>query len=268
MAVAYGHATWGEIVAGWPSVVHAVATLLIVQVGSNAVNQGTDLVEDRVNRPYRALPRGVVSSSEALAVGHVLWFFAILRAATLGFAFGVFVTLIVAVSYSYSSPPLRLKASPWMGNIGIALARGVFGFLAAWSVFGPVSAPEPWIVGFVLWLFLLGAATAKDFGDEAGDRSAGVRTLVVAYGPAKAAWLSLPFALSPILVVPVMGRIGWIAVDVFAYLGASFLVVVFVRSLVLHQGSANRVLEAGKPWVRGYVALMGIMVMFAWRGFV
>jgi 4-hydroxybenzoate polyprenyltransferase len=56
---------------------------------------------------------------------------------------------------------------------------------------------EPWFIGSIFGLFLLGASTTKDFADTAGDAEGGCRTLPIVYGVRRAAWM-----ISPSFVVP------------------------------------------------------------------
>jgi 4-hydroxybenzoate polyprenyltransferase len=56
---------------------------------------------------------------------------------------------------------------------------------------------EPWYIGFIYFVFLLGATTTKDFADIEGDRAAGCITLPVRYG---ATWSAR--AISPAFIVP------------------------------------------------------------------
>jgi 4-hydroxybenzoate polyprenyltransferase len=267
MNVAYGNVTWPAVLVDWRHLAYGVATLLMVQIGGNFVNQATDQ-EDEINRKYRPVVRGWVSREEASTIGHLLWFFAILRAATMGPAFGALVTALVATSYAYSSPPLRLKQRPWGGNISVALARGMLGFLAAWSLWGNPLDPHPWVAGAVLTLFLVGATTAKDFADEAGDRAHGVRNLVVQYGPRRAAWMSLPFILSPVVTIGLAAALGWLFVNTVAYLVATLVVLTFAYHLIYSHGTANKVLEGNRPWMWMYFSLLALQVVFAVEGFI
>ena len=57
---------------------------------------------------------------------------------------------------------------------------------------------EPWFIGAIFGLFLLGASTTKDFADMEGDARGGCRTLPIIYGVRRAAWM-----ISPSFVVPV-----------------------------------------------------------------
>ena len=61
---------------------------------------------------------------------------------------------------------------------------------------------EPWYIGLVIGLFLLGAASTKDFADIEGDRAGGCRTLPIVYGVKKAAWIISPFFVLPWLLLP------------------------------------------------------------------
>jgi len=66
---------------------------------------------------------------------------------------------------------------------------------------------EPWYIGFIYFVFLLGATTTKDFADVEGDRAAGCITLPVRYG---ATWSAR--AISPSFVIP------WLLMPLGVYL--------------------------------------------------
>lgn len=245
---------------------HGLGTLILAQIGSNYVNQAHDVEEDRINKPYRPIPRGLVTPDEAQALGHVAWIVAVLRAATLTPWFGVLVTGIVLASHAYSAPPLRAKDHPWINNLVIALPRGLLGVPAAWTVVAPVTAAPPWAAGAVLFVFLIGASATKDFHDVDGDQAARNPTLPVLYGPRRAAWIVAFFSLTPIATLPFALRAGVLTMPgplVLAVLASSTLLAV----TVLHRtGDTNEVLEGDKPWAMMYVTLMVMMTGFAWPG--
>ncbi len=62
---------------------------------------------------------------------------------------------------------------------------------------------EPWFIGLIFMLFLLGASTTKDFSDMEGDRAGGCRTLPIKYGVRRSAWMIAPFFVLPWLLMPV-----------------------------------------------------------------
>jgi 4-hydroxybenzoate polyprenyltransferase len=83
-------------------------------------------------------------------------------------------------------------------NLIIALIRGWLLKVAGWAVIATVlHSIEPWYIGFIYFVFLLGATTTKDFADIEGDRVAGCITLPVKYG---ATWSAR--AIAPAFVVP------------------------------------------------------------------
>jgi 4-hydroxybenzoate polyprenyltransferase len=60
---------------------------------------------------------------------------------------------------------------------------------------------EPWYIGAIFGLFLLGASTTKDFADMAGDARGGCRTLPIVYGVRRAAWMISPSFILPFLLI-------------------------------------------------------------------
>jgi 4-hydroxybenzoate polyprenyltransferase len=89
-----------------------------------------------------------------------------------------------------------------IANWTIAIPRGCLLKVAGWSMVASVYHLEPWYIGVVFMLFLLGAATTKDFSDMPGDRAGGCQTLPVRYGVKAAAWMIAPFFFLPWLLIP------------------------------------------------------------------
>jgi 4-hydroxybenzoate polyprenyltransferase len=173
----------------------------VFNAGSNALNQIYDLEIDRVNKAKRPLPSGRMTIGEA-------WSFTVAAyALTLVLAWLVapggrhecfwIVLVAIVATYVYSVPPLRTKQYGMWANITIAIPRGVLLKVAGWSAAKTVIGLEPWFIGSIFGLFLLGASTTKDFADMEGDRRGGCRTLPIIYGVRRAAWM-----ISPSFVVP------------------------------------------------------------------
>ena len=107
-------------------------------------------------------------------------------------------------TFVYSAPYLgRTKRLGMTANWTIAIPRGCLLKVAGWSMVASVIHPEPWFIGSVFMLFLVGAATTKDFSDMEGDRVGGCQTLPVRYGVKRAAWMISPFFVFPWLLIPV-----------------------------------------------------------------
>jgi 4-hydroxybenzoate polyprenyltransferase len=101
----------------------------------------------------------------------------------------------------YSCPPLRTKQRGIWANVTIAVPRGVLLKVAGWSCVKTIFGFEPWFIGAIFGLFLLGASTTKDFADMEGDARGGCRTLPIIYGVERAAWMISPSFVLPFLMI-------------------------------------------------------------------
>jgi 4-hydroxybenzoate polyprenyltransferase len=179
----------------------------VLNAASNALNQIYDLEIDRVNKPKRPLPSGRLSPAGA-------WIFAAAAyAAALALAWFVapggrhecfwIVLVAAAITVLYSVPPFRTKRLGIWANVTIAIPRGVLLKVAGWSAVKTVFGAEPWFIGAIFGLFLLGASTTKDFADMEGDARGACRTLPIVYGVSRAAWLIAPSFIVPFVLIAV-----------------------------------------------------------------
>jgi 4-hydroxybenzoate polyprenyltransferase len=164
---------------------------------SNGINQIFDLEVDRINKPWRMLPSNKLSFGEAWTIS--LLFLAV--ALQLAYRISVQTLMIVVaasiLTFIYSAPPLRTKSRGFLANITVAIPRGTLLIVAGWSTVKDILQPEPWLVGSIFGLFMLGAVSTKDFSDIEGDRKGGCNTLPVKYGIRAASWLISPFFVLP-----------------------------------------------------------------------
>lgn len=186
----------------WITVGYASATIAIVNAASNALNQATDVEADKISKPYRPIPRGIVKPDEAQSLAYILYLLALLRSATINVWFGIFIFLIMIFTVTYSLPP-RMKKYLFINQIWIAIPRGMFGILAAWSVFGDPFTPTPLIIGALATTYLIGGMATKDIVDSRADRQTGTRTLINTYGNKKTALICFPFMFFPFLFIPI-----------------------------------------------------------------
>ena len=195
---------WSASLLTAPLLGSAMAALL--NAGNNALNQIYDLEIDRVNKPKRPLPSG------RLTVAQAWWFTNVTYALALVLAWLVapraagtnasgWSLVAVVCTYIYSVPPLRTKRLGIWANVTIAIPRGVLLKVAGWSSVKTIVGVEPWYIGAIFGLFLLGATTTKDFADMEGDRRGGCRTLPIQYGVRRAAWMISPSFVVPFLMI-------------------------------------------------------------------
>jgi 4-hydroxybenzoate polyprenyltransferase len=191
-----------------------------MNAASNAINQVYDLEIDRLNKPGRPLVTGELTLREAWGFTWVFYALALIPvwlvvpypydtlaeklAAPIGLRACFFIYLAgLLFTFVYSAPQLgRTKTRGMLANWTIAIPRGMLLKVAGWGMVAPVWYAEPWYIGAVFALFLLGAASTKDFADIEGDRAGGCRTLPIIHGVKKAAWIMSPFFVLPWLLVP------------------------------------------------------------------
>jgi len=226
---------WGSVHNPDPSHAVSLSVILTVALGSlcasflnaasNALNQIYDLEIDRINKPSRPLVTGALSLREAwaatwvwylLAIGPT-WLVVVYPYTSLGaklfaplpFHECLFIYLAGMVfTFMYSAPALgRTKRSGILANLTIAIPRGCLLKVAGWSMVAHIFSTEPWFIGSVFMLFMIGAATTKDFSDIEGDRAGGCETLPIRYGVRTAARMISPFFVLPWLLLPLGARL-------------------------------------------------------------
>jgi 4-hydroxybenzoate polyprenyltransferase len=177
----------------------------VLNAASNAVNQIYDLEIDRINKPKRPLPSGRLSLRDAWVFTLVTYAIALVLAWFVepGGRHECFWIVVVATTITilYSVPPFRTKRLGIWANVTIAIPRGVLLKVAGWSAVKTIVGAEPWYIGAIFGLFLLGASTTKDFADMEGDARGGCRTLPIIYGVRRAAWMISPSFVVPFLMI-------------------------------------------------------------------
>jgi geranylgeranylglycerol-phosphate geranylgeranyltransferase len=188
----------------------------LLNAASNALNQITDLDIDRVNKPERPIPSGRMSIRTAAAIAALLYIICLV-VSYIAVGPGFFLVIVIGAIFSlaYSIPPIRTKNNPILANPTMAIPRGILLILAGYvaqleltrelTTFGEHTAllwnATPWAAGIIMFLFLLGAASTKDFADIEGDEAHGARTIPVVLGVKRAAWFMAPFFVIPYLLI-------------------------------------------------------------------
>jgi len=301
---------WGSAHNPDPSRSLTLSVILTVVLGSlcasflnaanNSLNQIYDLEIDRINKPGRPLVTGELSIRQGWIFTWLMYLLGVLPTwlvvvypytswrekllAPLGAHECFFIYLVALVStFVYSVPALgRTKAHPLGANITIAIPRGCLLKVAGWTMVAHafaspphyLASAEPWFIGSIFMLFLLGAASTKDFSDIEGDRAGGCRTLPIAFGVRKAAWMIAPFFVFPWLLMLLGCRI-----DDPLSLGhriltgnATFLTVLgvvlaiwgaYTVYLIVRNPDELTSTENHPSWRHMYLMMMGAQVGFA-----
>ncbi|MHA1377056.1 MAG: UbiA family prenyltransferase [Candidatus Helarchaeota archaeon] len=169
---------------------------------SNVVNQIFDIEVDKINKPFRPLPNNRISVLSAKIFAIILVASALIIAISLNFIVFIIEFATACITFFYSAPPLRFKSRGILSNISIAIPRGLLLIVAGWSIFGEYTNPIPWFIGSIFGLYILGAASTKDFADIEGDKKFNINTLPVKYGAVTTAKIISPFFIFPFLLIP------------------------------------------------------------------
>jgi len=260
--------SWRWALVVYPALGAVMAAVL--NAASNGLNQIFDLEIDRVNKPRRPLPSGRLTLAQAwgftAAAFLVAWLLAWLIAP--GGRHECFWLVIGAtvITSLYSVPPFRTKRLGIWANLTIAVPRGAMLKVAGWSTVKTIAGVEPWYIGMIFGLFLLGATTTKDFADMEGDRQGGCRTLPIRYGVVRAAWMISPSFVVPFLMIPAGAWTG-ILTGNFWLLQLLGLVMttygVYVCYLMLRRPEELAVEENHVSWAHMYRMMFVAQIGFA-----
>jgi len=170
---------------------------------SNINNQIHDRELDSLqpHKKSRPIPSGEVGIDEALSIVVVLMI------TTLGLAwfffppfYGAILSVILAFSWMYNSPPLSLKTRLFWSNFAIATPRGALGIIAAYSAFADPLDSRILVPALAFGVYVFGANTFKDYEDCEVDKQMGVRNFCTIFGREKASLIVLPFLYVPFLI--------------------------------------------------------------------
>jgi 4-hydroxybenzoate polyprenyltransferase len=265
---AYPREPWSPALVWMPLVGALVAAIL--NAASNGLNQIYDFEIDRINKPRRPLPSGRLTLRQAwaftIATFLVAWTLAWVVAPVGRHEFFWLVVSASLITTLYSVPPFRTKRLGIWANVTIAIPRGVLLKVAGWSTVKTIAGEEPWYIGAIFGLFLLGATTTKDFADMEGDRRGGCRTLPIVFGVERAAWMISPSFVVPFLLIPV-GAWSGILTGHFWLLQALGAVMtgygLYVCYLMLRRPHELAIDENHVSWAHMYRMMLVAQVGFA-----
>jgi geranylgeranylglycerol-phosphate geranylgeranyltransferase len=204
----------GGAASSWLFFLFAGVTGALVAAGANAINDVFDIEIDRINRPDRPLPRGVLTPHDAWR----MWM--IVSVAALGInlfldSTALLIALLsIALLYFYSA---RLKRTVLAGNLVIGLMTGMT-FVYGGVVVGRVGhAVVPAVFAFLL---NFARELLKDVEDIEGDRKEHAVTLPVKYG------ITPALLLATVSLLVLMS--ATIAAAIFALYNSAFLFIVLL----------------------------------------
>ena len=210
-----------------------VPIVVFITAAGNVFNDLCDLEIDRINRPDRPLPSGMVTA----------WAAGILAASL--FAAGLVLTIpaglpcvIIAVANSllllfYAR---ALKRTALWGNVAVSyLSASIYPFGGALAGLAGLERTLP--LAGITFLAMLARELLKDAEDVAGDSAAGAKTIPIVYGVKKTGVVAYACAL---------GAIAFSLLPVVPWWGPPYLIGIGAADVVILFGAA-RALRCATP---------------------
>lgn len=167
----------------------------LITAAANSINDYYDLEIDRVNKPYRPLPAGMIRPGLVPGIALIEFTAGILAGAFINVTAFSIALIFSLLLYFYSA---YLKRVPLWGNILVSLASAmafIYGGVAVNRV------PRTIIPAAFAFFFHLGREIIKDVQDMEGDARVNARTFPLVYGKTRALTVaSVNFLLLMILI--------------------------------------------------------------------
>ncbi len=243
------------------------ACAALLNAANNTLNQIYDLEIDRINKPKRPLPAGDLTLRQA-------WVFTWIM-----FAIGLLPTWLV-VPYPFTTWSAKFFAPVAQHEcFFIYFAAFISTFVysvpafgrtkahpAGWTMVARATTLEPWFIGSIFMLFLLGAASTKDFSDMKGDAAGGVRTLPIVLGVRRAAYTIAPFFFVPWLLMPIGAWSGILTGNHIALIVLGVLLPLwgtYTLWLIVRNPDELTATENHPSWRHMYLMMMAAQIGFA-----
>jgi geranylgeranylglycerol-phosphate geranylgeranyltransferase len=236
------------------SLLLAAISATLITGGGNVLNDLCGLQEDRINKPQRPLPAGIVSSTTAI----ILTFFLLLGGLILGFLLPspapwiVLVAVIALIGYNF-----WLKRVPLLGNLVVSALGGlafVYGGFAAHAY-----PPSRWPALFAV-LFHLGREILKDLEDIPGDQVLMGSTIPLSWGKSTARILITGIYATLMILTPLPALIDIYGNIYFALACLLNLLLIYVL-IRLRQASTPKILRHLNHTLKGGM-ILGLLAFF------
>ena len=201
LSVLVGTSGYGLKAHAW-DIVLAVVSAMLIASGGNSLNDYYDYEIDKVNRPQRPLPAGLLQPKTAVYLGSAEIILGLVLAYFIGIKSLVLALAVSVLLWLYAA---RGKMMGLFGNLTVALICGlafVYGGLTVENV-GISLFPA----GFA-FLMTLPREIVKDVQDRSGDLSQGAKTLPITWGPERSLKLAAAVLMVLITLTPVPYLLG------------------------------------------------------------
>ncbi len=161
----------------WSRVALAAFVVATIQGAGNTLNDIFDYEADVINKPWRPLPAGKITTREASRLTGALILAGLVTALFLG-VHNLLLAIVVAVTlYAYAA---FLKQTLLIKNLVVATASALTVVYGAMAV-GRLNQSVYLLVA-IIFLGILAREILKDMADVDGDMATGTRTVPIAWG--------------------------------------------------------------------------------------
>lgn len=218
----------------WQILIGGIIGILVTAAG-NIINDYYDIEVDKINRPHRILPSGILSPAIALLFFVLFNLVALLLSTLLGFGLFIIVTITLLLLYLYS---FKLKNIPLVGNLVVAFLTGlafIFGSLIVGNIFCGIF---PAVFAFMINMM---RELIKDIEDVDGDRVVDISTYPIKYGVVNSVNLVSIIGVSLIVLttLPYLFKIYNVTYFVFVMLIVNSILLFVIAILRINPSKYN-----------------------------
>lgn len=217
------------------NLIYAGISGAIAAAGGNVINDYMDIEIDRINKPDRALPSGILTNKEVLLLYSVF----IAASVVLAILINIYALIVVIISnlliFLYS---FRIKRVPLLGNIFVAFFTGLAFIYGGIAVNNLLYALIPAVFAFMINLI---RELVKDMEDVIGDRAQNIITFPQKYGFKKTNFLTVGLAVILMLltVIPFVFNIYKIEYFIVVMLTVNLMLVYFISKIGTENSKGN-----------------------------
>jgi 4-hydroxybenzoate polyprenyltransferase len=235
----------------WRQIVWMIVAMVSARSAAMGFNRLVDARMDALNprTAMREIPTGALSRREAMTFVFLSALIFMFAAARLNSLCGLLSPVALLIVFWYSLA--KRYTSYTQAFLGLAMAVApVGGWLAAG---GPIDAPEPWLLGLAIGLWVGGFDILYACQDVEFDRAHGLNSIPVRFGVARSLWISRTMHVATIACMAALGLLVALGPIYFAGVALVAALLFYEQSLV----SANDLSQVKRAFdLNGWVGIL------------
>jgi len=213
LLLGYYHAT-GKLIHLSTAFWWAFFIMTLLMGGTYILNQIVDRESDRINRKLFLISEGYIAVRSAYIYMCVLWVAAMGLSLWRFPRYGYLFIIGIIMGVTYSLPPFKFKARPFIDIIWNAIGYGYVNFLIGWMTGNPITIRAT-VIAIPYVLLVAGVFVNTTILDIEGDKKVGELTTGVYLGANRAAKLALVLMVLTVVISYIL-RV-WIALGVAVF---------------------------------------------------